>query len=437
MLQRGLDQFKGKRVLLLQGPVGPFFSLFAKDLRDNGAQVLKVNFNAGDWYYYQKDAINYRGTPENWPKWFEDLICRLEIDVVYLFGDCRAIHKAAVIVLAKYKIELGVFEEGYIRPDYVTLERFGVNGYSRRLNDRKTYLNELPDPRKIDVGSTYWSMVRYSFWYFLFGSLGKIWFMKYQHHRPLTLLEAIPWARSIWRKQWYRWIERHAQDELLKGQSRKRFFLVPLQVFNDAQLSNHAEFSSVENFIETILQSFAQHAPENILLVLKHHPMDRGYKDYTKLINRLSDKFGISTRVRYIHDQHLPSLLNHARGVVTVNSTVGISAIFHGAPTLVCGRAIYNISGLTFQGPLDQFWKSAPGAQPNLKLYKRFTNSLISETQLNGSFYKIIKSSTLHTGLIWKNHSIKMRMSHPYSVSHTAVQNDLQSKCCKPVESLH
>ena len=40
--------FCGKRVLLLQGPVGPFFSNLAHDLRHAGAEVLKVNFNAGD-----------------------------------------------------------------------------------------------------------------------------------------------------------------------------------------------------------------------------------------------------------------------------------------------------------------------------------------------------------------------------------------------------
>ena len=48
MLSEGLEQFSGKRVLLLQGPVGPFFALLAQDLREAGAEVFKVNFNAGD-----------------------------------------------------------------------------------------------------------------------------------------------------------------------------------------------------------------------------------------------------------------------------------------------------------------------------------------------------------------------------------------------------
>ena len=135
MLDRGLDQFKGKRVLLLQGPVGPFFTRWAEDLRQAGAQVFKVNFNAGDWFYYPRGAINYCGTMEDWPGWFDDLIHRLDIDVVHLFGDCRPIHLAASLVVSQYKIEIGVFEEGYVRPDYVTFERLGATGYPRPSRD--------------------------------------------------------------------------------------------------------------------------------------------------------------------------------------------------------------------------------------------------------------------------------------------------------------
>ena len=251
MLDRGLDQFKGKRVLLLQGPVGPFFTRWAEDLRQAGAQVFKVNFNAGDWFYYPRDAINYCGTMEDWPGWFDDLIHRLDIDVVHLFGDCRPIHLAASLVVSQYKIEIGVFEEGYVRPDYVTFERFGVNGYSRRSRDPEHYADEPPVPQKLAVGNTYWSMVRCSVGYFLMGSLGKPWFRHYRHHRPLTLLEGLPWVRSVWRKHWYRWVEKGAQEQLTI-QWRNRFFLVPLQVFNDAQLTEHADFSGVEHFIEKV-----------------------------------------------------------------------------------------------------------------------------------------------------------------------------------------
>lgn len=400
MLSQGLDQFTGKRVLFLQGPVGPFFARLAKDLRQAGAQVFKVNFNAGDWFFYPHGAFNYRGKMENWPAWFESLIERLHIDIVLLFGDCRPIHKTVQTVILKHGLEIGVFEEGYIRPDYITLERFGVNGYSKLPRVPDHYAEKPPTlSKKLSVGNAYWYMAWCSFWYFLIGALGKPWFSQYQHHRPLAI-EALPWIRSAWRKQWYRWKERNTQEQLT-GEWSQRYFLVPLQVFNDTQLTAHANFRNVEHFIETVFHSFVRHAPADTLIVFKHHPMDRGYRNYALLISKLAQDAGIAAQVRYIHDQHLPSLLDHARGVVVINSTVGLSALHHRTSTKVCGNAIYDITGLTYQGTLDDFWTAAPNCKPDPVLYQQFRKHLISKTQLNGSFYKPMKLPGSHTGLAW------------------------------------
>lgn len=401
MLNQGLEQFAGKRVLLLQGPVGPFFSRLARDLNGAGAEVFKVNFNAGDWLFYPRGAFNYRAPMKKWPAWFDALVTRLEIDIVLLFGDCRPIHRVAHAIAARHGLEIGVFEEGYVRPDYVTLERFGVNGHSQLPREPEHYRSEpSPVPPKRVVGNTYWPMVWFGFCYFMIAVLGRPWFRHYRHHRRLSVLEAFPWVRSAWRKQWYRWTERHAQKQLTTHLSR-RYFLVPLQVFNDAQIRIHADFGGIEHFIETTLYSFAKHAPDDALLVFKHHPMDRGYRDYTTLIENLATATGVGRRVSYIHDQHLPSLLDHARGVVVVNSTVGLSALLHGAPTKVCGKALYDIPGLTYQDALNKFWRAAPQAKPDPALYQCFRDYLIAQTQLNGSFYKPLKLAGSFTGLVW------------------------------------
>lgn len=408
MIELGTRSFAGKRVLLLQGPVGPFFSRLAKDLTAGGAEVFKVNFNAGDWFYYPRKALNFRGTPDEWPAWFDDLISKLCIDVVLLFGDCRPIHAVAHTIASRHGVEIGVFEEGYLRPDYITFERFGVNGYSQIPRNPAHFSQEFsPPPKTVSVGSTYWALVACAFWYYAAATLGKTWFPHYQHHRPLTLLEAFPWARSVWRKQWYRWTEKGLQDKLT-GQWSNRYFLVPLQVFNDSQISDHARFASVDDFIKTTLRSFADYAATetDTLLVFKHHPMDRGYKNYSALIKKVALQTGMRSRVLYIHDQHLPSLLDHARGVVLINSTVGISALHHGTPLKVCGHALYDIEGLTYQGPLETFWAEAPNAKPQDNLYRRFRAHVINRTQLNGSFYRTISRKGSFAGLIWNTNSL-------------------------------
>jgi capsular polysaccharide export protein len=71
MINEGLNEFSGKRVLMLQGPVGPFFARLATDLALVGAVVFKVNFNGGDWLFSQGAAFsrvfNFRGRSEDWP----------------------------------------------------------------------------------------------------------------------------------------------------------------------------------------------------------------------------------------------------------------------------------------------------------------------------------------------------------------------------------
>ncbi|MFM2120907.1 MAG: hypothetical protein RL722_2375 [Pseudomonadota bacterium] len=413
MLNQDLGQFAGKRVLLLQGPVGPFFARLAADLRQAGALVTKVNFNLGDWCFYRKDALNYRGRMEHWPAWLDALLKDREIDLIFLFGDCRPIHQAARQVAAQRGIEVGVFEEGYVRPDYVTLERHGVNGYSTLSRLAEAYDADVDECMpNLPVGNAYWRMVWFGFLYFALGALGRLIFPHYRHHRPLSWREGWPWIRSVWRKHFYRWHER-GQQHYLTHEASRRYFLVPLQVHNDAQVRVHSPVQAVSRFIAQIVESFAAHAPKDAVLVFKHHPMDRGYSDYRQAITVLAAQHGISKRVRYIHDQHLPTLLDHARGVIVINSTVGLSAIHHGAPTLTCGNALYDMPGLTFQGSMAQFWTEAAGSQPDRELYNRFRRHLIFHTQLNGSFYSELKSRGTVGGLLWGDRSPAIDSVYP------------------------
>ena len=73
-------------------------------------------------------------------------------------------------------------------------------------------------------------------------------------------------------------------------------------------------------------------------------------------------------------------------GTVTINSTVGLSSLFHNTPTITTGSAIYDIKGLTSEGmSLDDFWDNY--VMPDKILFKKYRNYLVQTTQLNGSFY--------------------------------------------------
>jgi capsular polysaccharide export protein len=144
----------------------------------------------------------------------------------------------------------------------------------------------------------------------------------------------------------------------------------------------------VADFIHETVESFALHAPKDTLLAIKHHPLDRGYHDYAALIRDLGHKYRLGGRLLYLHDQHLPTLFDHMRGAVVINSTVGFSALSHNGAVKTCGRAIYDLPGLTYQGPLNRFWGDAASFTPDRDLAERFRAHVIEQTQLAGSFYK-------------------------------------------------
>jgi len=419
MVSNGIEYYRDKRILMLQGPMGPFFRRLSRDLEQVGATVFKINFNGGDWLFYPRRSMNFRGKPAEWPAFLENRLTELNIDVVLLFGDCRPVHHAVRTLAACRGIEVGVFEEGYIRPDFITLERTGTNGYSslsrRPEYYRKTPVPEIPAERP--VGNAFRHLVLWTILYCLAGAVLRPLFPHYFHHKPFSVKDGVPWIRSAMRKVLFRMKEKGI-EEMLGGERSGKYFLVPLQVHSDYQIHVHSRFDGVKTFIEEVVESFSGHAEPDTLLVIKHHPMDRGDHDYSGFLGELARKHGLRDRLLYIHDQHLPTLLKHARGVVVINSTVGMSALHHGRPLKVCGTALYDLADLTWQEGIDTFWKNAKRFSPDRRLYERFRGHLIARTQLNGSFYKKLQKSGPGAGLVWSSRSCRWRQSGPVAVKN-------------------
>jgi len=137
--------------------------------------------------------------------------------------------------------------------------------------------------------------------------------------------------------------------------------------------------------LDRVLTSFAGHAPAATRLVIKNHPLDTGLNRYRKLLGSMGEDLGITGRLLYFETGHMPTLLDHAAGVVTVNSTAGILALQHRIPTIALGDAIYALTGLTFQGELDAFWNSP--TPPDPCLVEDFHAVLVHCTQINGDLY--------------------------------------------------
>ena len=82
----------------------------------------------------------------------------------------------------------------------------------------------------------------------------------------------------------------------------------------------------------------------------------------------------------------MPDVYRHAKGVVTVNSTVGISALLHHLPTVTLGKAIYDIDGITYGQTLHEFWQD--DFEVDRTLFAKFRTYLCQQSQVSGDFYK-------------------------------------------------
>lgn len=384
------DLLTHHHVLLLQGKMGSFFSRFAGFLKKHNIKVSKVNFNAGDAYFYKHSpAYDFNGQQEQLESWLDELIDQHNIDAVVCFGDCRPHHLIARKLLEKRNIPLYVFEEGYLRPYYITLEKHGVNGFSRiKLRESDTQNSNSNEekqeqPAKVKNNFTYMTLV--IMFYYAVCWIRRKRFPHYQHYRNMTLWqEAVTWTWA----PYYRFFDRKKDLTLQNHLSQKlsnKYFLVTLQVYNDFQITHHSKYDDVITFIDDVIQSFAEHANPCHHLLLKHHPMDRGQRHYARLIKQLTKKYGLDGRVHYGCDMHLPTMIKHSIGMVTINSTTGLQSMYHKKPVIAISDAVYNQPGLTAQCSLAEFWTNAPPV--NHGNYLSFRNQLIETCQLNGAFY--------------------------------------------------
>ncbi|EAK0312113.1 capsule biosynthesis protein [Campylobacter coli] len=379
-------EFSGKTVLLLQGPVGTFFHRLAIKMKKNKTKVFKLNFNGGDFLFYpsgkrckcdEKDLENF----------YESFFKEKKIDAIVMYNDCRLIHAKAIKVAKGLGIGIWIFEEGYLRPYCITFEKDGVNANSSLPRDKNFYLscNILTKESIKEIPGGFKFMAFSAFLYWLFSFLLAPFFNNKLHHRTLYPFEFLFWFRSLYRKYLYKLTEKKLNQKIYSLE--KKYFLAILQVYNDTQIKHHYK-KSIEEFIEELILSFANHARAKSYLVFKHHPMDRGYRNYSKLIDELCQKYHVEGRIFYVHDTYLPTLLKNALGCITINSTVGLSAILEGCPTKVCGNAFYNFEGLAYPKKLQFFWREAHAYKPNPSLVINFKNYLLNTNQFNGNFYK-------------------------------------------------
>ena len=341
-------------------------------------------FNAGDLLNWKTGSggIVFKGHAKQWPARFAELAP--DFTDIVVFGEGGAYNQTVLTQAARYEARVWVLENGYFRPDWITVEEGGVNASSRLARLRAAYDPPLPEvPVTRPIGRILPHHVVNISLYHLVQLPGRLLFPRFV--APYT---QAPWLQCFGHIRRYLGLSfqprRHCDADTISA--RGPFFLACLQREGDAQLLRYSHFADNIAFLAEIMTSFARHAPADCRLVVKNHPLDPGLVDLAHMTRCLAVERGIEDRVDFIDGGNLAHLCRASRGMVVNNSSAALSALGFRTPVKVLGDAFFDFEGLTDQKPLDAFWAHPQGPDP--ELFTRFRAHVIAKTQVNGNYHE-------------------------------------------------
>ena len=378
--------------LMLQGPHGPFFDQLGGQLRKAGAEVWRVGFNAGDEVFWSdRDRfIRHQGTPGEWPARLERIIAERGVTDIVLYGDVRPVHAAAREAAQRYGLVLHVFEEGYLRPFWISYERGGSNGHSALMG---IALREMRHALRGRVAETsrppaQWGDMRqhkfYGALYHFFVLVANRRYPGYRTHRQIGVFREF---RLNLRRLLLTPLDMIAQRRETRAIRRGGFpyTLVLMQLEHDSNFVAHSPYARMSQFTDEVIEQFARAAPRHHHLVFKAHPLEDGRGGIRRAVLDKARAVGLADRVHFVRGGKLAPLLNQARAAVTVNSTSAQQALWRGLPVKAMGRAVFCKPGLVSDQPLAEFL--ADPAPPNGTAYRRYRDFLLESSQVPGGFY--------------------------------------------------
>ena len=381
-----------RHFLFLQGPHGPFFWQLGRMLRAAGAKVWRVGFNMGDQVFWRDRStfVPFTNPQQDWPDRFANLLDDHTITDIVLYGDTRPIHATAVEIAKARGLRVHVFEEGYLRPYWVTYERNGSNGNSRLMYTSVEQMGKTLAHAELDIpeAPAHWGDMRHHVFY---GALYH-WFVmftnrRYRHFQPHRAL-SVGNELNLYLKRLLL-MPFLAADRITATLRIKYggfpYHLALLQLEHDSSFLNHSPFNTMTEFLDVVIKGFSAGAAGHHHLVFKAHPLEDGRVPQRREIRRLAQIHGVSDRVHYVRGGKLAKLLDHARSAVTVNSTAAQQVLWRGLPLKVFGTAVFDKPEFTSAQSVEDFF--ALPMRPDSRAYRDYRHYLLETSQITGGFY--------------------------------------------------
>nr|WP_321455505.1 capsular biosynthesis protein [uncultured Cohaesibacter sp.] len=387
-MEHGRDD-KKRVFLFLQGHPSFFARNVANQLEKSGYEALRINFCLGDALVWMgRKSFSYRRPFKQWEKYLRKFIAKHGVTDIIYYADRKPYHQVAAKVAYELDIPTYAYEFGYLRPDWITLERGGMSAFSHFPNDPALIRSiatqcKMPEmeqkfpyskPREIVYE------VSYNLLSYFTGFLNPF-YKADRYYNPL--IEYISGIPGLFFEKRRHAIARRLITRL--GRERVPFFIFSLQLQSDYQLRSNAPFAHQKNAIEMAMKSFAQYATSGTNIIFKAHPLDNGWERWRPFIIKKARQLGLEGRVHFIVGGNLSFMLKHAKGCVLINSTVGLHSLRIGCPVKVLGHAVYDLEGLTHQGSLDSFWRQPE--LPDKSFVNDFVKVMATTIQVKGNFF--------------------------------------------------
>ena len=378
--------------LFLQGPHGPFFAQLSKALKAAGHATLRLGFNGGDERNWDTSHtyIAFQRPPHALAVVLGDILASYGVTDLVLYADTRPVHRRAIEIARGAGMRVHCFEEGYLRPYWITYERDGVNGNSKLMTLSMSDIAaqvKAPEAEPPEAPA-HWGETRHHSWH---GARyhAQVWLNKqaypyFQPHRrePIGREFILNLRRLVMLPAHA--LVRDAQTRRLHNGARP-YHVVLNQLEHDANMRDHSQFSNSGAFVQLVSEAFADGAPAHHQLVFKAHPFDDRREDLAALVDAAATRLGIRDRVWFLRGGRLGPLLDRARSAVTINSTAAQQAMWRGLPVRAFGRAIYAKAPLVSEQPLSAFFANPD--KPDLALYRLFRLFLLETSQIPGGYY--------------------------------------------------
>jgi len=374
--------------LFLQGPASDFFDQVGRALLARGHRVHRVNLHLGDRLFWHLPATNFRGRRTDWRHCVAGILDRHCVTDLVLMGPDRPYHVVAAEEARARGIAVICTDLGYLRPDWITPEQDGVTSWSRLPHDSRA-IAELaacfPPPDMALRFRTPFALLAVTDLAYNLGELvGRPLYPHYRRHAIFhPLAEYAGWISALVRRAATRGRTERERARLEGG--RGAYFLFPLQLATDFQLRAHAPYPDQREAIRDVLASFAASGTAHSLVIVVH-PLDNGLIAWRRVALRHAAELGLAGRVVVLEGGITGGLLRRASGVVTINSTVGLTALQEQVPVKVLGNAVFDIPGLTCQAALDAFWHVPQRSDPDL--LRNFLRVVAGTTQVKGGYFQ-------------------------------------------------